>query len=262
MSIPDKIVSYSDHIQENTVYFYPKQLKISYSSLDDLKKYLILLFNQNIKLEEKLKSCNIFINNILFELYKKGILADDHTMVITDPTADRNIFLEAADIAYKKTLETPVNILSLTHIQIFKRKILTALFIKKKYHFKEFLQIVKSEGIYHSSILSQEIDLKAHYEIKFKATNELEEYIVNILTRKALLSQGCSVYTLRLYLAIIIELLIWYSRALALIEKQSEVTSDTLSASIKIVDNYYITDPAFINMLQRRLIGNIIKFLN
>lgn len=262
MSISDKIADYSQNFQESTVYFYPRQLKISYSSLDDLKKYLSLLFKQNIKLEEKLKASEIFINNILFELYKKGILAEDHTMVITDPLADRNLFHEATEAAYNKTINTSINILNLTPVQILKRKILVAFSIKKKHKLKEFLQIVKSKGVYHSSIISQDIDLEEHYKVKFKASAELEEYIVNILTRKALLAQGCSVYTLRLYLSIIVELVVWYSRALALIEKQTEVTSDILSASIKIVDNHYITDPAFIKMLQRNLIGNIIKLLN
>lgn len=262
MSFPNKVITTQNQSLENTVYFYPKQLKISYSSVEDLKAYLIKLFSQDVRLEEKLKQCNTFLNFILKELYKEGTLKVDHTMVISDPVVDNSIFLQAIELSFQKTITSKTTFTRLSRSQIIKRQILIALFIEKEHLFKDFLSILLTKGTIHSRILSTDINLQEHSKIKFKATRELEEYIANFLTRKALLSQGCSIHTLKMYLYIIIELVIWYSRSLTIIERSVEVNPSILSTAIKIVDNFYITNPKFIKMLQGKLIGYIIKFLN
>jgi hypothetical protein len=132
--------------------------------------------------------------------------------------------------------------------------------MNKKHPIKDFLGLILGTKKFHSHILSATLNLKDHSKIKFKATNELEEYIINILTRKALLSQGCSIYNLKMHLSTIIELVIWYTRALSMIERL-EVTPKTLSTAIRVVDNYYITNPEFIKRLQSRFIGLLIKIL-
>ncbi len=262
MSIPNKVDQMQAEATENTVYFYPDKLKISYTSLENFKGYLTKIFDQDIRLEEKLKQCNTFMNLILKELYKKGILNEDQTMVITDPIANREAFLEAIEAAYNETIKSKITITKPSKVKIVKRQVLTALFLKKETNFKDFLSILKGKGEVYSNILNHNINLEQHKNIKFRATKELEQYIVNILTRTALLSQGCSVFTLRLYMDMIIELVIWYSRGLALIEHKEEVDPSILSASIKLVDNHYITNPGFIKMLQGKFIGYIIKILN
>ncbi|MEW5822396.1 MAG: hypothetical protein AB1782_19535 [Cyanobacteriota bacterium] len=262
MPFSNKITHTSFNENENTVYFYPDRLKISYSSLEHFKGYLTELFKQDIRIEEKLKQCNAFFNHILRELINKGILKEDHTLVITDPIANKEIFQEVLKTAFNKTIDSKITITKPSKVKIIKRQILTALFIKKEASLKDFLSILKGQGDFYSSILNRTIDLKKHSQVKFSATHELEDYIINILTRTALLSQGCSIFTLRLYIEIIIELVIWYARSLAMMEGQKEVTPGILSTSIKLVDNYYITNPKFIKMLQGLLIGYIIKILN
>ncbi|MGD9580489.1 MAG: hypothetical protein AB7V50_03895 [Vampirovibrionia bacterium] len=260
MSFPNK-VNTTENLN-NTVYFTANQLKISYSSLEVLKGYLIKLFNQDIRIEEKLKQIRKFFALILKELYKKGILKEDHTMVITDPIVRINTFSEALEEAYKATIDSKITITKPSKTKIIKRRILTALFIKKEHPIKDFYKLISLKGSVHSTILNQYIDLENHAQIKFKATKELEEYIINILTRTALLSQGCSIYTLNMYIEIIIELVIWYARGLAIVEKTDEASPTMLSTAISLVDNHYITIPAFIKMLQGKLIGNVIKILN
>lgn len=262
MSIPNNITNTTEENLNNTVYFTASQLKISYSSLEIFKTYLTKLFNQEIRLEEKLKRCRKFFNLILKELYKKGILKEDHTMVITDPIVRMPIFSEALKTAFEKTIDSKITITKPSKVKIFKRRILTALFIKKESPAKDFYKLLTLKGCVHSTILNQFVDLENHSHIKFKATKELEEYIINILTRTALLSQGCSIYTLNMYIEIIIELVIWYTRSLAIVEQTDEASPNMLSTAITLVDNHYITDPAFIKMLQGKLIGHIIKILN
>ena len=262
MSIPNKIATNTEENLNNTVYFTANQLKISYSSLDIIKQYLIKLFNQEIRLEEKLKQCRKFFSLILKELYKKGILKEDHTMVITDPIVRMPIFSEALKAAFEMTINSKITITKPSKVKILKRRILTALFMKKEHPLKDFYKLLTLKGSIHSSILNQFIDLDNHSLIKFKATKELEEYIINILTRTALLSQGCSIYTLNMYIEIIIEIVIWYTRSIAIAENTNEASPTMLSTAITLVDNHYITNPAFIKMLQGKLIGHIIKILN
>lgn len=262
MSIPSQIINYDTEPLENTVYFYPGKLKISYSSLEILKDYLKQIFDQDIRLEEKLRQCNTFFNTIIRELILAGVLKEDHTLVISDPVVKKPIFLNAIKPAFEKTINSKITFTKPSKINITKRKLLTAIFIKKEEPYRYFFSILRAKGEVNSSILNFNIDLEKHAQIRFQAGRELEEYIVNILTRTALLSQGCSIFTLRLYIEIIIELVIWYSRGLAMIENQQEVTPGILSSSIKLVDNYYITDPNFIKMLQGVFIGKLIKILN
>lgn len=258
MPIPDKI---DPKPAENTVYFYPGQLKVSYSQVKIFKNYLQDLFNTDKNLDEKLKYCDKYFQLIFKELYKKGILDDDHTLVVTDPIANKDDFTEALETAYAELQKEKFLSLKNTEIKKYKRQFITAIFIKKDSAFQDFFKIMTSRSIVYSKILSAKIDLEKHGQIKFSTTKELEEYIVNILTRTALLSQGCSIYVLKKYLSIIIELVIWYSRSIALIERRNTVSVDTLSSAISIVDSYYITDPEFIKVLQGRKLKIIARLI-
>lgn len=262
MSISNKVTPNNEENLNNTVYFTANQLKISYSSLDIFKQYLTKLFNQELRLEEKLKRCRKFFSLILKELYKKGILKEDHTMVITDPIVRMPVFSEALQTAFEITMDSKITITKPSKVKIFKRRILTAWFLKKEHPIKDLYKLLALKGSVHSVILNQFVDLEKHSLIKFKATKELEEYIINILTRTALLSQGCSIYTLNMYIEIIIELVIWHTRSIAIVEQTEEASANMLSTAITLVDNHYITDPGFIKMLQGKLIGHIIKILN
>jgi hypothetical protein len=261
MSISNQINHTYTHESENTVYFYPEKVKISYSSLEDLKYFLAKICGQELRLEEKLRQTGIFLKQVLRELYRQGLLDEDHTMVITDPLINREDFLKALDKAFKTTTEARVAITKLTKTQLFKRQLLASIYLKKQHPLIGFINLSLNKGEFYSSIINTEIDLKKHKTIKFVPTVELEEYTVNIMTRKALLSQGSSIFSMQAYIYIIIELVIWYSRAFAYLENSTEVTNTTLTRAIKLVDNYYIADPAFIKMLQGVFVGKIIKIL-
>lgn len=258
MSIPDQVKP--DHT-ENTVYFYPGQLKVSYSQVNTFKTYLKKVFDNNKNVDEKLKYCDKYFQLIFQVLYKKGILDEDHTLVVTDPIANTDDFAEALETAYQE-LET-AKVLSIKNPKFkkHKRQLISAIFIKKNSKLKDFFSIIRSKGIVYVDILSAKVDLEKHEQIKFSTTKELETYIINILTRTALLSQGCSIYVLKKYLNIIIELVIWYSRCIALIERRNTVSVETLSSAISIVDSYYITDPDFIKVLQGRKLRTISRFI-
>lgn len=262
MSIPNKIIDVPTYKPENTVYLYSKKLKITYSSLEDLKYFISKLFDQNQNLDEKLYQCQLFLKNLYKELYKKGILNEDHTMVITDPVVEKKMFINSLEAAFNKTINTKKKSIKPSLIRRHKRLFIIALFIKKNYLLKDLLNITLGTDKFYCKILSKEINIQSHSRIKFKPTKELEEYIINLLTRKALLTNGGSVYALKLYLPIILELVIWYSRSLAYIEKGKEVNDKMLSSAIKIVDNHYITNPMFLSILKSRFLSHLLKILN
>jgi hypothetical protein len=175
---------------------------------------------------------------------------------------EKEHFSKAVKEAFKETTTSKITHTRLTKYQIYKRQLFASIFLKKEKPVTDFFKLSLNKGTYYSRLLDKEIDLHKHASIKFRPAVELEEYIVNILTRKALLSQGCSVVTLNQYIYIIIELVIWYSRAYSLTRNEQIVTPETLLKSLKLVDQYYIADTGFINMLQGSLVAYTIKLLN
>lgn len=260
MSIPNEINR--PILSESTVYFYPQQIKITYSSLEDLKNYLEEIFKQDKTLEEKLKFSKIYIIEVLNSLYQRGVSKVDHTMVITDIVVNRDVFARALENKYQSIFQIKRSKIQRNKLERFKSRLLLAIFIKKNKPIRNFISLIKEKKNIYSDILHKEINIKEHSKIRFVVTNELEEFIINFITRKALLSQGCSVYTLRMYLPIIIELVIFYSKAIALIERNEKVTPEILSIAIKTVDVHYITDAKFIKLLQSKSISNFLEFIN
>lgn len=261
MSVPNK-VGLSPYSNQDVVYFYPKLLKISHASLQTLEKYLLEIFKADISQQESFRRAEKLIKGTLKELYRGETLVEDDTMVIFDKVVNETIFEKALEKSFLTLSKLKTKHKNVNTFYRVKRRIFNSIYLKKDNAFTDFFRLIAYHKSFYSPILQENVELTKLTSIKFTSKDLLEKYIVNIITRKALLAQGGSVYELILFTPVIIDLIAWYAKALSLRENSDDVSDDILSAAITLVDRHYITDPTFIKQLQNIHLARVVKLLS